>query len=204
MTDFPLPEGFYADPQFVIASDAAVALYARAASWSVHHLTDGVIPAAMLHVLTGAAEQAPAELVKLGVWKRARNGFRFTAWPRSVTRESVEAKRAGNRARQESFRRSGGKNVTRYSRVSHDVSNGATNALVTNPCNTPPSVGGVTAGAREAPPPRGAAPPPAEELAVPCRTCLAPLGQPCIQPGTGATAEKTHGARIADAARSGA
>ncbi|GGM65048.1 hypothetical protein GCM10012275_39500 [Longimycelium tulufanense] len=118
MTYFPLPDEFYADPRFFSASADAVALWARAASWSAHHLTDGHVPSSALPLLRQLDEQFAAELVALGVWKRARGGFRFVDWPRLASRAYVEAKREADRARQQKRRTSRAMPSRRDSRAS--------------------------------------------------------------------------------------
>lgn len=99
MTWFPLSDELYSDPQFIGLSDAALALWTRAASWSTRHLTDGSVPSKVLPLLTSAVEQAPAELVEHGVWKRARGGFVFADWPKYATSEHVKNKRQIERDR---------------------------------------------------------------------------------------------------------
>lgn len=99
MTWFPLSDELYSDPQFVSLSDAALALWTRAASWSTRHLTDGSVPSKVLPLLTSAVEQAPAELVEHGVWRRARGGFVFADWPKYATSEHVKNKRQIERDR---------------------------------------------------------------------------------------------------------
>lgn len=80
MTYFPLPDEFYSTPELLGATDAAWALYARAASWSARHLTDGHVPSEALPLLTSADGQAAVELVQRRVWTRARGGFQFARW----------------------------------------------------------------------------------------------------------------------------
>lgn len=109
MTWFPVSDDFYSDPQFLGATDAAVALYARAGSWSARYLTDGRVPSTALPTLTSAIEQAPEELCERGVWKRIRGGFQFTDWPRLASRAYIEAKREADRRRQSNNRRSDSK-----------------------------------------------------------------------------------------------
>lgn len=157
MTYYPHPDEFYADPTFSNASDAAIALWSLATSWSAHHLTDGLVPSSTLPVLRQLDDTAAVELVKLGVWKRTRGGFQFVAWPKLASRAYVEAKREASRKRQENFRKSQGKQSRRDSRVSDGVSHGATNAVTnasqSSPVPLPKGREGLTtsvpAGARE-------------------------------------------------------
>ncbi len=106
MTFFPIPDEFYADPQFASTSDAAIVLWARAASWSAHHLTDGAVPAAICLQLHRDGDTAAAALVQCRAWKRTRGGFQFVVWPKLASRAYVEAKREGSRVRQQKKRRS--------------------------------------------------------------------------------------------------
>jgi len=106
VTFFPVPDEFYADPQFIPASDAAIVLWARAGSWSAHHLTDGHVPAGALLGFHKDGPAAAEELVQLRVWKRARGGYQYVVWPPHASRAYVEAKREGNRVRQQKKRRS--------------------------------------------------------------------------------------------------
>ncbi|MCI2421487.1 hypothetical protein MOQ72_29040 [Saccharopolyspora sp. K220] len=119
MTFFPLPDEFHSMPEFLGASDAAVALYARAASWSACHLTDGHVPTAALPLFTANHEQASAELVERKVWRRARGGFQFADWPKQASRAYVEAKREAWRLRQQKTRSSQGGMSRRDTHVTH-------------------------------------------------------------------------------------
>lgn len=124
MTYYPLPDEFYADPQFVGMSADAVALWTRAASWSAHHLTDGVIPSGILPILKDAEQVAAEELVDTGIWRQTRGGaFRFADWPRLASRAYVESKRDSQRARQQRLRSSQGELSRRDNHVTAAVTN---------------------------------------------------------------------------------
>lgn len=134
MTFFPLPDEFYADPQFAGLPGDAIALWARAGSWSAHQGTDGAIKADMVPLLLQQLDpQSPNTLVQRGIWKRTRGGFQFVVWPKLASRAYVEAKREDARQRQERFRRKKAKSVTRDERVSHDQTNGVTNDSQSSP-----------------------------------------------------------------------
>lgn len=137
MPYFPLPDEFHSAPELLGASDAAVALYAKAASWSACHLTDGHVPSAALPMLTASYEQGSAELVERKVWRRSRGGFQFVTWPREVTRSNVEAQREASKRRQQNYRRSQGKLSRRDKHVTNAVTNGVTHG-VTNSAHTNP------------------------------------------------------------------
>jgi hypothetical protein len=119
MTHFPLPDEFYDDPLYDGISDAGIALYARAASFSARHTTDGFVSSSKLPSLTTQVDTAPEELVRARVWRRARGGFQFVVWPRECTRAYVEAKREAWRRRQANYRSSDDVASRRDSRVSH-------------------------------------------------------------------------------------
>lgn len=53
----------------------AIGLWARAGSWSAHHLTDGFIPAAQL--AEWGEEKSARHLVRNGLWKRAKGGWQM-------------------------------------------------------------------------------------------------------------------------------
>jgi hypothetical protein len=154
MTFFPTPDEFYADPKFAGLPGDAIALWIRAGSWSAHQGTDGAIKADMIPLLLQQCDpQSPAHLVQRGIWKRTRGGFQFAVWPKLASRAYVEAKREAARDRQDKFRRSKPKSVTRDERVSHGVSNAVTNASQSSPVPLPKGREGLTtsvpAGARE-------------------------------------------------------
>lgn len=119
MTFFLVSDGFHSDPQFLGTSEAAVALWTRAGSWSAFHLTDGYVPTSALPMFTPNHEQASAELVERGVWKRARGGFQFVDWRKESSRTYVEAKREAWRTRQQNYRSSQPKSSRRDTPVTH-------------------------------------------------------------------------------------
>jgi hypothetical protein len=122
VTFFPVPDEFYADPQFAGLPGDALGLWTRAGSWSAHHLTDGFVPSTMLPVLLQQLDpQSPHMLVERGVWKRARGGFQFVYWPKQASKDHVEAKREAARVRQEKARRSKGVASRRDTRVTDGV-----------------------------------------------------------------------------------
>lgn len=136
MTYFPLSDEFHSMPELLGASDAAVALYARAASWSACHLTDGHVPSGALPLLTASHEQAAAELVERRVWRRSRGGFQFVAWPKQATRSNVEAQREASKRRQQKYRSAEGEASRRDSRVSNGVTNGVSHSAHATPRHT--------------------------------------------------------------------
>lgn len=139
MTFFPLPDEHYADPYFIGGSDACNVLWARAGSWSAHHLTDGHVPVSILQTLHRNAEQAAAELVQCGIWRRARGGFQFVDWPKIASRAYVEAKREGNRTRQARHQHGLRTSATPLSRHDSRVTNGVTNSVIHGVVDDPQS-----------------------------------------------------------------
>lgn len=129
MPYFPLPDEFHSAPDFLGLSDAAVALYAKAASWSACHLTDGHVPTTALPLLANAYEQGSAELVDKRVWRRSRGGFQFVHWPNEVTRSYVEAKREAAKRRQQKHRSSQEESSRCDEHVTYTVTHGVTNGV---------------------------------------------------------------------------
>lgn len=98
----------------------AIALWARAASWSGRQLTEGAIP-------RGFVRQSPhvagaAELVRVGLWLETPAGYQFNGWlDRNPTKDQVLATRLRNAERQANYR------------ARHRVSNSVTDVTVTMP-----------------------------------------------------------------------
>lgn len=197
MTLFPIPDEFYADPQFLSASPAAVDLWTRAGSWSAHHLTDGLVPSTALPVLRQADAAAADELVALGIWKRTRGGFQYVAWPRLASRAHVEAKRDNNRERQQRFRTSQGKPSRRDERVTNGVTTPVTNTVSHSAQSSPiqsiedGSLGGKVpeVDARVDEPPTRCSKHANDDNPPPCRGC-----------GDARRASEAHRARLAEQA----
>lgn len=97
---FRVDDGFHSHPKVLATSLAARGLWATAGSWSMHHLTDGMVPDHVLASLGGTPELA-AELVAAGLWKRRKNGWLFHDWEKkNPTKEAVEKDRADAAERQ--------------------------------------------------------------------------------------------------------
>lgn len=73
---FQVDGDFYDHPKSIGLTDAAVALWTRAGSYSAAKRTKGFIPAHVLTILTQTPEAA-RELVSAGLWKRVKGGYRF-------------------------------------------------------------------------------------------------------------------------------
>lgn len=97
---FQVDPDFYDHPKSIHLSDAAVALWTRAGSYSAGKLTDGVIPDSVLPRLSQTPDTAAAELVAAGLWRRGRRCHRFHQWEhRNLTKKRVEADRQADRDR---------------------------------------------------------------------------------------------------------
>jgi hypothetical protein len=80
MTWFKVDDSFYEHPKAFDASDAAIALWLRAGTWSARNLTDGFVPTGMLARLSETGTAAAGELVARGLWRRVRGGHLFHDW----------------------------------------------------------------------------------------------------------------------------
>jgi hypothetical protein len=68
-------------PETAALPDCAVALLARAGSWSARNRQDGFVPAVKLAGFTSDPAQAAEALVRCRWWRRAKGGYQFTDWP---------------------------------------------------------------------------------------------------------------------------
>lgn len=101
MAAFRVGDEFHNHPKSVGASDAAVALWTMAGSWSARHRRDGYVSSEVLPTLRSDPEQAAAELVRRGLWRRAVGGYVFHDWAdinltrlEVLTREEQRRRRA--------------------------------------------------------------------------------------------------------------
>lgn len=79
MAWFKVDDGWWSHPKTLRLSAPAIALWARAGSWSCQHLTDGLIPDSALPMV-GGSRKAAAELVAVGYWSRVGGGWLFHDW----------------------------------------------------------------------------------------------------------------------------
>lgn len=87
----------------VAAGNPALGLWVRAGSLCAQQLTDGFVPDHMIPAL-GTIAQAK-KLVQVGLWDRARGGYRFHGWDeRQPSKASVEAERAAAQERMRAYR----------------------------------------------------------------------------------------------------
>lgn len=124
---------------------AAVGLWTLAGAWCARELTDGHIPSELIDEI-GGAKQEITDLTEAGLWDPVHDGWVFHDWSDyQPSREEVLGDRQRNADRQQAFRdrRREARNasldryVTRDADVSHAVSNGERNALVTPSVTVP-------------------------------------------------------------------
>jgi len=97
---FQVDGDFYDHPKTIDLSDAAVALWTRAGSYSTHKHLDGFVPDGMLARLSKSPTEASAELVRARLWRRVRGGFQFHQWDeRNLTKDEIDADREYERDR---------------------------------------------------------------------------------------------------------
>jgi hypothetical protein len=102
---FQVDPDFYDHPKSIGMSDAAVALWTRAGSYSAAKLTDGFIAEHVLVTLSRTPEEAADELVRRGLWRRVKGGWRFHQWEqRNLTKARIEEDRAADRDRKKRVR----------------------------------------------------------------------------------------------------
>lgn len=93
MVWFKIDDGWWAHPKVLSVSDRAIALWARAGSWSSQQLTGGLIPASTLRLL-GASKASAQELVSVGLWEQNGTSYLFHDWHvYNFDADSVQAKR---------------------------------------------------------------------------------------------------------------
>jgi hypothetical protein len=112
---FQVDSDFYDHPKALDLSDAAVALWTRAGSYSAAKLTDGFIPERALALLSKTPTEAADELRRCGLWHRVKGGFRFHQWEeRNLTKQRVQADQTADRDRKrrarEEARKAAGQN----------------------------------------------------------------------------------------------
>lgn len=96
---FMVDDGFWSHPKSLQLSDGAQALWVRAGSWSMKHLTDGFIPDFALPILS-AKPRFVNELRTVSLWFSVEGGNQFHAWDEyQRSREEVEQERRDNAER---------------------------------------------------------------------------------------------------------
>lgn len=107
MSWFKVDDGFWSHPKVLTLSDAAVALWLKAGTYSCQHLTDGRVMSSMLRLL--GSEEAAQELVDVGLWKTVKDGYRFHDWD-EYQETSTEVKQRREQARERQRRRRAARN----------------------------------------------------------------------------------------------
>lgn len=126
MTWFRLDDGFHSHPKVLRAGNEAIGLFVRCGTYAAQHLTDGVIPEHI--VLLYGSEQLADKLVKAGLWRRTRGGWRMPDYlDYNPSKEAVDNDRRSNAQRQKRWRE-GQRNA-----VSNGPSNGVTNSAPSRP-----------------------------------------------------------------------
>ncbi len=104
---FQVDGDFYDHPKTTGMSDAAFSLWVRAGSFSAAKATDGFIAEDVLVLTLRAEVEVAEELVRRGLWRRVKGGYRFHQWDhRNLTKARVEADREADRDRKRQQRRS--------------------------------------------------------------------------------------------------
>ncbi|MEU7911352.1 hypothetical protein [Microbispora bryophytorum] len=102
---FRVDDGFHSHPKVLTTKAAALGLWVVAGSWSSANLTEGFIPKAVLPRLMPGAARLAKELVAVGLWIEADNGFTFHDWiDYNPTAEEVNADREAARERMRKLR----------------------------------------------------------------------------------------------------
>lgn len=73
-------DSFYDHPKVFDAPDCALALWVRAGTWSARNLQDGFVPTGLPARLCDDPDTAVGELLRRGLWERAKDGYRFHDW----------------------------------------------------------------------------------------------------------------------------
>lgn len=131
MAWFKVDDGFWSHPKVLTLPASAGWLWLRAGTYSMQHLTDGVVLAPIIQML-GSVEDAEV-LVDAGLWIRDGETFVFHDWAKyQPSKDDVESDRERNADRQRKWR-----DKQRESRDIDPVSNGERNALLTPSVTAP-------------------------------------------------------------------
>lgn len=102
---FQVDPDFYDHPKALDLSDAAVALWTRAGSYSAAKTSDGFVAERVLALLSKTPREAAEELRRCGLWHKVRGGYQFHEWEvRNLTRSRIEADRRADRERKKGDR----------------------------------------------------------------------------------------------------
>jgi hypothetical protein len=138
VTWFKVDDRFHSHPKVLALragqhEETAIALWVKAGSWCASNLTDGAVPTYVLNTLVRRnAEKAAAELVRVGLWETADDGFRFRSWDEyQPTKDAVESRRRKNAEKVATWRD--------RNRAGDPPCNQVTGDGVTAPVTLPPS-----------------------------------------------------------------
>jgi ribosomal protein L37E len=105
---FQVDPDFYDHPKTTGMSDTAFALWVRAGSFSAAKATDGFISEDVLAITLRYESTVADELVRRGLWRRVKGGYRFHEWDhRNLTKSRIENDRKADRERKAKTRSSG-------------------------------------------------------------------------------------------------
>lgn len=134
---FKVDDKLWSSPKWLAASPRARALWVSAGSYCADQLTDGVVTASVLR-LFGVRTVVAEELVKVGLWERVDDGYRFHDWADwQRTKAQVKADRDATKERQQKWREA--RQSRRDKTVSNGVTDGVINTAQTRPDQTPPT-----------------------------------------------------------------
>lgn len=89
---FKVDDSLHSHPKAMAASLEALGFWSVCGSWSGDHLTDGFVPDHVILTLSRGKAQLADELVAVGLWRRAKGGYRFHQWTeRNPTKSDVAA-----------------------------------------------------------------------------------------------------------------
>jgi len=94
-----LDDGFYDHPKVLATSNAAIGLYCKALTYCGKHLTDGVIPAAVVTRNLVGTDAEVDELLRNNLWTREAETYRVINYLRYQT-SSKSVKKERKRAKQ--------------------------------------------------------------------------------------------------------
>ncbi|MFI5839432.1 hypothetical protein ACIA8K_06930 [Catenuloplanes sp. NPDC051500] len=105
MTWFKVDDSFHSHPKVLAADPAALGLWVIAGTWCSANLTDGFVPDYVLPRLLPDSARLADTLVTVGLWRRAKGGYRFHDWHEyNPTAESVQDERKAARERMRKMR----------------------------------------------------------------------------------------------------
>src|SRR5690606_5302605 len=77
---FKVDDRFHAHPKALAVSLAALGPWTAAGSWSSANCTGGEVPDHVIPLLSRGSSELADELVRAGLWRRIRGGYRFHDW----------------------------------------------------------------------------------------------------------------------------